>query len=74
LSGKIETRLQELRFIPEESLVPLPVLACSLAGSLLVLLKWWLDNKMPYPPERMNAIYQQLVMSGIRSLDQTDSL
>jgi AcrR family transcriptional regulator len=68
LSEKIETRLRELRFAPDESLVSLPVLSCSLAGSLLVLLKWWLDNKMPYPPERMNAIFQHLVMTGIKSL------
>jgi hypothetical protein len=68
LSEKIETRLRELHFAADESLAPLPVLACSLAGSLLVLLKWWLDNKMPYPPERMNEIFQQLVMTGIKSL------
>jgi AcrR family transcriptional regulator len=67
LSEKIETRLRELRGAPDESLVPLPVLACSLAGSLLVLLKWWLDNKMPYPPERMNEMFQQLAMTGIQS-------
>jgi AcrR family transcriptional regulator len=66
LSEKIETRLRELRFAADESLVPLAVLACSLAGSLLVLLKWWLDNKMPYPPERMNEIFQQLAMTGVQ--------
>jgi AcrR family transcriptional regulator len=70
LTRKIETRFRESGFAPDESVVPLPVLACSLAGSLLVLLKWWLDNKMLYPPERMNAIFQQLVMSGILSLRQ----
>lgn len=70
LSEKIETRLRELRFAPGESLVPLPVLACALAGSLLVLLKWWLDNKMPYPPERMNEMFQQLTMTGIQSVNQ----
>jgi AcrR family transcriptional regulator len=70
LSEKIETRLRELGFTADESLVPLPVLACSLSGSLLVLLKWWLDNKMPYPPEHMNAIFQQLAMTGIRGAKQ----
>lgn len=69
LSEKIETRLCELRFASNENLVPLPVLACSLAGGLLVLLKWWLDNKMPYPPECMNEIFQQLVMTGLKSLE-----
>ncbi len=73
LSERIETRLREVGFALDESVVPLPVLACSLAGSLLVLLKWWLDNKMPYPPKRMDAIIQELVMSGIQSLEQPDS-
>jgi AcrR family transcriptional regulator len=73
LSEKIEKRLWELGFTSDESLVPLPVLSCSLAGSLLVLLKWWLDNKMPYPPEHMNEIFQQLAMTGIQSVKQTAS-
>jgi hypothetical protein len=33
---------------------------------LLILLKWWLDNKMPYPPEQMNAFFQELVMPVVR--------
>ena len=68
LSEKIETRLRELQFAPGEDPVPLPILACTLAGGLLVLLKWWLDNKMPYPPEHMNEMFQQLVMTGIQSV------
>jgi hypothetical protein len=27
-----------------------------------------LDNKMPYLPERMNGIFQQLAMKGVRAL------
>ena len=27
--------------------------------------KWWLDNHMPYSPERIDAIYQALVMPGV---------
>jgi AcrR family transcriptional regulator len=66
LSLKIEDRLALL--LPEDYLppVPLTIVAYSVAGTLLLLLKWWLDNKMPHPPERMNAIFQQLVMPGIR--------
>lgn len=66
LSAKLLEHLSQ--FAPEsmESSVPLPVLSCSLSGSLLILLKWWLDNKMPYSPERMDEIFQKLVMPGIR--------
>jgi AcrR family transcriptional regulator len=52
---------------PEPS-IPLVVLSYSMAGTLLILLKWWLDNKMPYSPEYMDEIFQQLVMSSARNI------
>jgi AcrR family transcriptional regulator len=66
LSAKLLQRLS--KFVPGrvELSVPLPILSYSLAGSLLILLKWWLDNKMLYSPERMDEIFQRLVMPGIR--------
>ena len=45
--------------------VPLPILSNYLSGTLATLLKWWLDNKMPYPPERMDEVFQQLIMPGV---------
>ncbi len=65
LSEKIEKRLSHLLKGKNPAMIPLPVLAYSVAGSLLILLKWWLDNKMPYPPEQMNAFFQELVMPGL---------
>ncbi len=50
--------------------VPLPILSNYLAGTLLTLLKWWLDNNMPYTPQRMDEIFQQLVMPGVRDVLQ----
>ena len=41
--------------------IPIPVLANYLASELFVLLKWWLDERMPYSPERMDQIYHELV-------------
>ena len=66
-SQKIEARLRCLPLTPDESRVPLPMLASTLAGGLLIQLKWWLDNKMPYPPEHMNEIFQRLVMTGAQT-------
>ena len=45
--------------------VPVPIIANFLAGSLLSLLKWWLDNKMPYTPKQMDEIFQKLALPGI---------
>lgn len=65
LSRKIEDRLETLLSPDRRPSVPLPLFATALSGSLLVLLKWWLDRKMPYPPERMNEVFQELTMPGI---------
>ncbi len=45
--------------------IPLPVATTYLAGSLQILLRWWLDNGMPYTPERMDEMFRQLTTPGI---------
>jgi AcrR family transcriptional regulator len=68
LSAKfLESLRLRLAGRPEPS-VPLAVLAYAIAGTLLLLLKWWLDNKMPYTPEAMNDMFQQLVMSNLQAI------
>jgi AcrR family transcriptional regulator len=66
LSEKLQQRLSQ--FFPDENKisVPLNVLSNSFSGNLLILLKWWLDNKMPYSPEEMNKFFQILAMPGIK--------
>jgi AcrR family transcriptional regulator len=67
LSEKLQQRLSQ--FFPDENKisVPLSVLSNSFSGNLLIFLKWWLDNKMPYSPEKMDQLFQILVMPGIKS-------
>jgi len=67
LSARLQARLTQLMPEKWEPPIPLSALSYSMAGSLLVLLKWWLDNKMPCSPEQMDEIVQQLVMPGIRA-------
>ena len=45
--------------------VPVPVVSEYLAGAFLTLLKWWLAADMPYPPDQMEAIFQQLALPGV---------
>jgi AcrR family transcriptional regulator len=47
-----------------QSSIPLPVLITHITGAFLTLLKWWLDNRLPYPPERMAAMFEELVTPG----------
>jgi AcrR family transcriptional regulator len=64
-SQKIERDLQG-RLPPGQSpAVPLAIVATYVTGTWVTLLKWWLDNKMPYAPERMEEIFQQLIMPGV---------
>lgn len=66
LSHRIELRLSGGKAGPVQPPVPLAIVAHSTAGSLLILLKWWLDHRMPYSPQQMNDYFQKLVMPGLR--------
>lgn len=68
LSAKLQERLAQAFAARSEPSIPLPIVACSLAGTLLILLKWWLDHKMPYPPERMDTFFQHLAMPGAQRI------
>lgn len=51
---------------PQPSL-PVPLVADYIAGEVMSLLKWWLDNDMPYTPERMTEMFHQLVGPGVQA-------
>jgi AcrR family transcriptional regulator len=51
--------------------IPLSVMSSYLAGAFLVLLRWWVKAGMPYPPEEMDATFQQLAMPGVRAVLET---
>lgn len=73
LTTTAEKRLLAKLPSPETLPVPLPVLANYVAGTLLNLLKWWLGNKMPYPPERMDELFRQLVTPTVSAVLDADS-
>jgi AcrR family transcriptional regulator len=66
-SVQIEHYLSDLLKGAQSPAVPIPVIAAYVAGSLQTLLLWWLDQKMPYSPERMDELFQQLVMPGVNA-------
>ncbi len=51
---------------PKKDAVPPPVTAAFLAGAVLTLLTYWLDNKMPYTAEEMDTMFQRLTDPDIR--------
>ena len=66
-SQKIERDLQTHLSPGQTPAVPLAVVANYVTGTWVTLLKWWLDNKMPYSPERMDEIFRQLVLPGVQA-------
>lgn len=46
--------------------VPIPVLAQFLAGTYVTMLRWWLENKMPYSPQEMDEMIQKMMMPTVQ--------
>jgi len=61
----VQERVEEHIQNDANAAVPVSLIVDYLAGSLMILLQWWLKQGMPYPPERMDEIFQQLVMPGV---------
>lgn len=61
VAAHIEQHLAERVRPDHPPAVPLPVLAHFVAGAFLTLLKWWMDSKLAYTPEQMDAMFGQLV-------------
>jgi hypothetical protein len=47
--------------------VPLDAAVAHLMSSLVMLIRWWLDHDMPYPPERMGQIAAELIIRPVIS-------
>lgn len=72
IEDSIQSHLKQME-VEEEALdIPLPVLTNYLTGSLLSLLTWWLSEDLPYPPNQMATMFEQLVMPGFEDLLQGD--
>jgi AcrR family transcriptional regulator len=64
LKDIIETGTQSVlsqQMPPSSSIVPPEVAAYHLVTSTIALIQWWLDHDMPYSPERMGMMYQELI-------------
>jgi AcrR family transcriptional regulator len=67
LRQNIEQHLEELLPASSTPSVPLPLVADYLAGTILNMLKWWLDRDLPYTAEQMDAMFRQLVLPGVQN-------
>ncbi len=62
------TRRQLMNYFTHIPASTLEFIAQYMAGSLLNMLLWWLENEMPHPPEEMAQRYHLLTVNGLRGL------
>jgi AcrR family transcriptional regulator len=63
--------------LPEDHKTPVPLelQAYMLSGSLVAIIKWWLDSGMQQSPEEIASLMQQMVMKGLNwSLNIDESM
>jgi AcrR family transcriptional regulator len=60
----IEQRLRESRRLPRLPRVELAARASALAGSLLSLLRWWMDRGAKEPASAMDELFHKMVWHG----------
>jgi AcrR family transcriptional regulator len=65
VAGLIEPQLAARVRPDHPPAVPLPLLAHFVAGSFLTLLKWWMDDRLAYTPEQMDAMFWTLVQPSL---------
>ena len=61
----IEHRLRESKRLPKMPQGELAARASALAGSLLSLLRWWLDRGAKEPPGEMDDLFHRMVWKGL---------
>jgi AcrR family transcriptional regulator len=58
---QIAAELVQERVFANSNVVPPEIAANHFVVTILGLIRWWLDHDMPYPVERMAAIYSHLM-------------
>jgi AcrR family transcriptional regulator len=62
----IEDRLRESGCLPKIPRGELAARACALSGSMLSLLRWWLDRGAKEPPGEMDELFNRMAWNGLQ--------
>ena len=68
LRQNIEQHLRELISPAQLATAPLPLVADYLAGTIVNMLKWWLDHNLPYTPTELDQLFARLVLPGVQAV------
>jgi len=67
LRTRVETRLRG-EGEKEGSDELLAAVASYVVGAFMTLMQWWLETEMAWSPERMDALFRDLVLPGVEYL------
>ncbi len=56
------SRTETILSVLPQKRISTPIAANHIIASALSLMRWWLENDMPYPPERMGKIFTDLIV------------
>ena len=62
----IECRIREVKCRPNMRPLKVSVEAVALSGSLLALLRWWIDGGQKESPSEMDRVFHHLVWNGLQ--------
>jgi AcrR family transcriptional regulator len=62
---RVETELQSRFPAGQTPAKPFSLVAGYLTGALVVYLKWWFEYQLSCSPERLDEMFQQMVMPGV---------
>ncbi len=60
----LASHIQEQLEARETSEIPADVFSIYLAGALINLLQWWVDEKMPHPAEKMGQLFKTMAFQA----------
>ncbi len=63
LCARVEARLREKREEGDSDEL-LQAVASYMAGAFMTLMNWWLETEMAWSPERVDALFRELVLPG----------
>lgn len=66
-NNKIEQYLKGQLSGHRKSMLPLTLLTNHITSTMFELLKWWINNNMPYSPQQMDEYFQALINPCIPS-------
>jgi AcrR family transcriptional regulator len=74
LQGTIKDQLEALIPAGQPPAAPLDLIAECMAGTMLTMVKWWLDHDTASSPEEMDRLFHRLVLPGIEATLQITAI